>query len=442
MHLAANREAGRVPSRLLTAAIVTRALVPGFDLRAERKAGFVAAERARGRCGITGGALADDTGPLRGVVPGRKGPEEPEHRTGEVRAAGARGDHDGRRYRGLEEAAGVGVPAAAGRVLGRDARVPTFQLDLEVIIELQRRADARTPPLQAASEEVLRVLVDEHQSAGEVGCRLVHQVLDDAPLSRIAAGVLLLTPLAMHVRGGALRPLKGELVDAAKQVGLHPLDGQPGADLLLVGGLRRIRIGAVDHQGDARLQGPVRDDGNAVDPEVGVPDHAPVVEPGLKHCQRKLRWTDGDVVEAAAESRVVPVEEVDLVDVVAVIVALPDPGHAAAGQEWEPLGADPVLTQSDLIAGVLETIEVPTGQARDVREHAIVDELDPALVFVEALGELPLGVVLALVAEAELVFVARGLEADLAAPLVIAANAAAEVSVEVDGRYIRSCKRN
>src|ERR1700730_16639134 len=202
----------------------SRDLVPGFDLRPERKARFVAAERARGRRGITGDALADDTGPLRGVVPGRNGPEEPEHRTGEVGAAGARGDHDGRRYRGLEETAGVGVPAAAGVVLGRDVRVPTFHLDLEVIIDLQRRADARAPPLQAASEELLRVLVREHQSAGDVGCRLVHQVLDDAPLSRIAAGVLLLTTLAMHVCGGALRPLEGELVGAAKQVGLHPLD--------------------------------------------------------------------------------------------------------------------------------------------------------------------------------------------------------------------------
>src|SRR6266481_6491839 len=152
MHLAANREAGRVPSRLLTAAIVTRALVPGFDLRAERKAGFVAAERARGRCGITGGALAEDTSPLRGVVPGRNGREEPEHRTCEVGAAGARGDHERRRYRGLEETASVGVPSTAGIVLGRDARVPAFQLDLEVVIQLQRRADARAPPLQAASE--------------------------------------------------------------------------------------------------------------------------------------------------------------------------------------------------------------------------------------------------------------------------------------------------
>src|ERR1700730_11558224 len=106
----------------------SRDLVPGFDLRPERKARFVAAERARGRRGITGDALADDTGPLRGVVPGRNGPEEPEHRTGEVGAAGARGDHDGRRYRGLEETAGVGVPAAAGIVLGRDARVPALHL--------------------------------------------------------------------------------------------------------------------------------------------------------------------------------------------------------------------------------------------------------------------------------------------------------------------------
>src|SRR2546422_439057 len=139
--------------------------------------------------------------------------------------------------------------------------------------------------------------------------------------------------------------------------------------------------------------------------EVGLPDHPPVVDLGLEHRERKLRWTDRKVIETTAESRGVPVEEVDLVDVVAMIVALPDPGHAAAGQEREPLGADPVLTQSDLIiptvgggAGILEAVEVPTGQSRDVRNHAVVHELDPALVLVEALAELPLRVVLALVA--------------------------------------------
>src|SRR5207253_2967589 len=230
MHLAVSGEAGRAYSRLLPAAIVVRALVPGFDLRAERKAGFVATEGARGRRSVAARGLANGTGPLRGVVPGRKGPEEPEHRTGEVGAAGARGDHESRRYRGLEETAGVGIPAAAGRVLGRDVRVPTFKLDLEVVIELQRRADAHGPSLHAisgTSGEVLRILVDEHQCARELACRLIDHVLDDAPLSRIAAGVHELTPLAMHGGGGALRPLKGELVEAAEQVGLHPLDGQP-----------------------------------------------------------------------------------------------------------------------------------------------------------------------------------------------------------------------
>src|SRR5438445_2515921 len=442
MHRAVSREAGRASSRLLPAAIVARALVPGFDLRAERKAGLVAAEGARGRRSVAGRALAGDTGPLRSVVPGRKGPEEPEHRTGEVGAAGTRGDHEGRRYRGLEETAGVGIPAAAGIVLGRDARVPAFELDLEVIIELQRRADARAPSLQATSEELLRVLVDEHQSARDLARRLIDHVLDDAPLPRIAAGVDLLTALAMHVCGGALPPLKGELVEAAKKVTLHPLDGQPRADALLVGGLNHVRIGAVDDQGDARLQGPIRDDRNAVDPEVGLPEHPPIAGPGLKNRESHFRWTDGDIVQATAESRGVPVEVVDLVDVVAVIVALADPGHAAAGQEREPLGADPVLAQSDLVArAVPEAIEVPTGQARDVRKHAVVDELDAALVLVEALGELPLRVVLALVAEAELVFAARVLEADLAASLVVAANAAAEVSMEIDRGRLRRRER-
>src|SRR5438105_9817032 len=248
MHLAESGEAGRASSRLLPAPIVVRALVPGFDLRAERKAGFVATEGARGRHSVAARGLANGTGPLRGVVPGRKGPEEPEHRTSEVGAAGARGDHESRRYRGLEETAGVGIPAAAGRVLGRDARVPAFHLDLEVIIELQRRADARGPSLQATSEELLRVLVDEHQCARDLACRLKDHVLDDAPLSRIAAGVELLTTLAVHVCGGALRPLTGQLVEAAKKVILHPLDSQPRADALLVGGLNHVRIGATDDQ--------------------------------------------------------------------------------------------------------------------------------------------------------------------------------------------------
>src|SRR5882672_324034 len=418
-----------------------RTSVPGLDLRAETDAIRVAAEGARRRRGDAAGALAHDPCVLRRRVPIRIGQEGAEYRAGEVGATGAREGGDGRRHRELEQADAVGV---AG--LGSDAVVPDIGLDLEVVIELKRGANANAQRLVAETRKgaalvhIRLVLVDEHQCAGNVVGRLIDHVLDDAPL--LLTGVGVLGRALAQGRGRPLPPLKSELVEAAEEVRQGPLDREPGADRLatVIGRGTGVPIRAVDVQGDARLQRGAREqEGNPGDPAVGTPERPPLraarvgaVVGGavLHHGKVHLDWTDRNLVEACAESRDVPVEEVDLVDVVAVVVALADPVHAT-GREGNPLGADPVLAQSDLAGRDRDAEEVPAGVRRHIREHSIVDELDAALVLVEALAELPLRVVLALVAEAELVVGTRVSEADLSSPFAVAANAAAEVSVEV-----------
>src|SRR5882724_7242421 len=418
-----------------------RTSVPGFDLRAEADAIRVAAEGARRRRGDAAGALAHDPPVLRRRVPVRVGQEGAEHRAGEVGATGAREGGDGRSHRELEQTEAVGV---AG--LGSDAVVTDIGLDLEVVIELNRGANANAQRLVAYTREgaalvhVRLVLVDEHQGTGNGLGRLIDHVLDDAPLFLTGVGVE--GRIVVQRRGGPLPPLKSELVEAAEEIRQGPLDREPGADRLasVIGRGTGVPIRAVDVQGDARLQrGAREEEGNPGDPEVGTPERPPLrgarvgaVVGGavLHHGKVHLDWTDWNLVEACAESRDVPVEEVDLVDVVAVVVPLPDPVHAAS-REGQSLGADPVLAQSDLVVRNGEAVEVRAGVRRHIREHAVIDELDAALVLVEALAELPLRVVLALVAEAELVVGTRVPEADLGSPFAVAADAAAEVSVEV-----------